>query len=63
MKITLAADPGRADVRRVPIAPAAFDRRDEDGVVVPPAAAPPAQRPDAVRADPRPPAPVTEVRA
>ncbi|MFI9079185.1 hypothetical protein ACIGW8_22400 [Streptomyces sioyaensis] len=63
MKITLAAGTGRADGRRVPIAPAAFGRRAEHAVVVSPAAAPLAQRPDAVRAAPRSPAPVTEVRA
>ncbi|MEV5481191.1 MULTISPECIES: ferredoxin [Streptomyces] len=63
MKITLAADTGRADGPRVPNAPAAFGRRDEDAVVDSPTAAPPAQRPDAVRAAPRSPAPVTEVRA
>ncbi|MEU5543212.1 ferredoxin [Streptomyces sioyaensis] len=63
MTITLAADTGRAAARRPPIAPAVFDRRDEDGVVVPPDAAPPTQRQDAVRAAPGSPAPVAEVRA
>lgn len=62
MKITLAADTGRAAARRLPIAPAVFDRRDEDGVVVPDAALP-AQRQDAVRAAIGCPAAVTEVRA
>ncbi|MFI2190401.1 ferredoxin [Streptomyces sioyaensis] len=62
MKITLAADTGLA-ARRVPIVPAVFDRRDEDGVVVPPDAAPPTQRQDAVRGAAGSPAAVTEVRA
>ncbi|MFI0902739.1 ferredoxin [Streptomyces sioyaensis] len=62
MKITLAADTGRAGGRRVSFAPEAIDRRDEDAVV-PPDAAPTAQREDAVRAAAGCPAAVIEVRA